>query len=248
MKQYRITYLKNCFIYIVNKIRFFGFKNFCPVCNSYLKSFRPFRGRDFARCPVCKSLERHRLLWIFFQKNTNLFDGKSKRLLHIAPPPYLAMKLNGLEGIDYVSGDLNSKHVTMKIDITNIQFQDNHFDIIICNHVLEHIKNDITAISELHRVLKPGGWAVLQVPIAGEQTFEHLETASEEERERLYGHHDHVRSYGRDFLNRLESLKFSVDVIPYCDEVSPEYILRLGLDCEDIYFCKKQKKLSTECP
>ena len=128
------------------------------------------------------------------------------------------------------------------MDITNIAYEDNCFDVILCNHVLEDIPNDKKAMQELFRVLKPGGWAIIQVPIDlnREQTFEDPSIVLAEEKERLFGQYDHVRLYGKDYKNKLEVIGFKVKVDGYVRTLGKEIIKKHGLkETEDIYFCTK---------
>jgi SAM-dependent methyltransferase len=129
--------------------------------------------------------------------------------------------------------DLNGSSALMQMDITGLTFQDEYFDAIVCNHVLEHIPDDHAALSELYRVLKPGGWACIQVPFEGETTQEDLSISDPMERERRYGQQDHVRSYGKDFVLRLEAAGFSVTVLSKEMLVDGEILQRISVECED---------------
>ncbi len=126
------------------------------------------------------------------------------------------------------------------MDITDIHLPDHSFDVIICNHVMEHIPDDTQAMSELYRVMKPGGWAILQTPISGDTTFEDPTVQSPEERQRLFGQRDHVRIYGRDYEDRLRSVGFTVNVDGYVRSLDPVIVSSSGLDAdEDIYYCAR---------
>ncbi|MBW4496555.1 MAG: methyltransferase domain-containing protein [Oscillatoria princeps RMCB-10] len=223
-----------------------GNRVYCPCCDRQFRKFISFTNlggnlRENAICPRCSSHERHRLLWLFLKNKTNLFDRNIK-LLHFAPEYYFWLKFSTSPNLDYHSADLSSSLASSKMDITNILYEDNCFDAILCNHVLEHIMDDRKAMSELFRVLKPGGWAILQVPLdrQREKTFEDPQIVSPEEREKLFGQYDHVRMYGRDYKDRLEAVGFTVKVDDYVKEIEPDLIKRAGLDRnEDIYFCTK---------
>ena len=215
-----------------------GTSHECPVCASRLSKFKPMGVRKSALCPVCGALERHRLIWLYCLAKTNLFDGRPKRLLHVAPEPCLKRQLRRINGIEYVDADLESRHATVKMDVTDIQFDDASFDIILCNHVLEHVPDDRRAMRELLRVLRPGGWAIMQVPIDGESTREDPAITSAADRARLYGQHDHVRQYGRDYGERLNAAGFQVNVESFAADFSPTELDRLGvLANEDLYCC-----------
>lgn len=213
----------------------------CPICGNGVRSFLPFGmvERPNAQCPVCKSLERHRLVWLYFREKTNLFSANLK-MLHVAPESQISERLRNLPNIDYVSADLNLRSAMVQMDITDIHFPDSSFDVIYASHVLEHIQDDMKAMRELHRVLSPQGWAILQVPILAERTFEDPTVTSPEERERLFGQNDHVRIYGPDYRDRLQDAGFKVKVHPFARLLGSERCKRYGLvESEDIYYCQK---------
>jgi SAM-dependent methyltransferase len=196
--------------------------------------------RPAARCPVCGALERHRLIWLYCRAKTDLFDGRPKRLLHVAPEPCLTRELRHIDALEYVGADLESRHAMVKMDVTAIQFDDASFDVILCNHVLEHVPDDQKAMRELLRVLKPGGWAIMQVPIKGETTQEDPAVTSATERTRLYGQHDHVRQYGRDYAERLRTAGFLVEVVPFATGLTQPARERYGvLADEELYCCTR---------
>ena len=123
-----------------------------------------------------------------------------------------------------------------------MNFKDNFFGVIIYNHVLEHVKNDQKAISELFRVLRPKGFAILQVPISknAKETFEDFSITSPEERERYFGQKDHVRIYGQDYKKRLESVGFKVELYDIKDELNTKNIRKHGFNENEIlYVCRK---------
>lgn len=148
-----------------------------------------------------------------------------------------------MSNLDYISADLESPLATVRMDITNILFDDNTFDVILCVHVLEHVMDDRKAMRELYRVLKPGGWAILQSPVDPdyEKTFEDPDIVSPEDRERFFGQKNHVRIYGRDYKDRLEEAGFTVKVDGYIRESGADLIERYGLEEHDtdIYLCTK---------
>lgn len=219
-----------------------GNKFVCPCCGGHFSKFLTCGviPRANAQCPKCGSLERHRLLWLYLKNKTNLFNEKLK-VLHIAPEKIFQKTLKSLPNLDYTSADLSADFAMIKMDITSIQYEDNHFDVILCNHVLEHVMDDQKAMKELLRVLKPGGWAILQVPTDTklDKTFEDPQIVSPEERERSFGRFDHVRVYGRDYGDRLEQAGFTVKVDDYVRELEDDTMQRYRLASEDIYFCSK---------
>lgn len=195
--------------------------------------------RPNAQCPFCFSLERHRLLWLYLKNKTNYFSDRLK-VLHFAPEPTFRKIFEKMPNLDYINADINSEIATVKMDITNIAEQSNTYDVILCSHVLEHIIDDRKAMSELRRTLKPGGWAILQVPIVCDKTFEDESVILPDERERIFGQNDHVRNYGRDFKDRLEEAGFKVKVDDYVKSLGARKIDQYRLDAdEDIYFCTK---------
>ncbi len=194
-----------------------------------------------ARC-ACDSLERHRLIWLFFNRETDLFDGRSKRMLHVAPEACLGPLMSALPGVEYISGDVEPGRAMVELDVTRIQFPDEHFDVIYCSHVLEHVPDDQQAMREFFRVLKPGGWAVLQVPIRGDKTYEDFSIVDPSERKHHFGQEDHVRWYGAaDYVRRLSEAGFRVTPIVYVERLSKRELKRFSLDAtERVFYCEKQ--------
>jgi len=232
--------------YNLRSLAYTGNKVICPCCEGHFRTFISYityggELQENVICPKCSSHERHRLLWLYLKNKTNLFNERLK-LLHFAPEYYFEKTFLSLEKLDYYSADLASPLARIKMDITNILYEDNYFDVILCNHVLEHIQDDQKAMKELLRVLKPGGWAILQVPIDRnrEQTFEDPSIVAPEDRERLYGQYDHVRLYGRDYKDKLARAGFQVKVDGYVRSLGADIIQKYGLDeNEDIYLCTK---------
>jgi SAM-dependent methyltransferase len=218
-----------------------GNRFYCPVCGKSFRKFYPFgvNPRPNACCPNCGSLERHRFFWVALrtlQKKGLIKQGG--RLLHVAPETCLAEEFR--KEYDYLSIDLDGKKAMMAMDITAMNFADETFDAVICNHVLEHIPNDRKAMQELNRVLKPGGWASIQVPIKGDITQEDLSITDPKERLHLYGQEDHVRYYGRDFADRLEEAGFEVILIPKSDLLRHDELERISVACEsEVILCTK---------
>jgi SAM-dependent methyltransferase len=217
--------------------------NECPICN-YRGRFKSYRGRAAAYCNGCGALERHRLVWLFWQRKTNLFDGQPKRMLHMAPESCFRHRLPKVAGLDYLTGDLNpgSMKAMRKLNLLKLALPSEQFDAIYCSHVLEHIHDDTKAMSELFRVLKPGGWAVLQVPIKiGEHTFRDPKARSPRARQRAYGQHNHVRMYGDlDYGPKLQSVGFTVDPVLMSAELEDGLVERYSVSRgERIYHCTK---------
>lgn len=226
----------------VRRVIFRGEKYYCPLCEAHLSTFLRLHRPYHLFCPVCRSLQRPRLIWLFLQQRADFGNGAGKKLLHIAPEPALSNRLRRMKGLDYISGDLYDPKAMVKLDICSLQFPDNTFDVILCSHVLEHVEDDQKAIRELSRVLKGSGWAVILVPITAQATIEDPSVTSPVERERLFGQFDHVRRYGPDFRSRLESNGFRVQVIPTSDLADEGEAARLGLSQNDeIFLCQREQ-------
>jgi SAM-dependent methyltransferase len=215
----------------------------CPCCGEEFSSFLPYglAARPNAKCPRCGSKKRHRLLWLFLREQTNLFAGRL-RVLHFAPERCFRKAFSRLQNLDYITADLVAEKVTLAIDITAIPVSAGTFDAILCSHVLEHVPDDRQAMRELYRVLNPGGWAVVMVPMewGRSRTLEDPSIVSPEERERVFRQPDHVRLYGHDVKERLESAGFSV-AVHRSKELGMETVRRYALSRRDqLYFCTKE--------
>jgi predicted SAM-dependent methyltransferase len=229
--------------YAVRSMAYGGDRVVCPVCGGQFSRFLSFGldKRPNAQCPRCGCLERHRLLWLYLKDRTRFFE-QSLKVLEFAPTLVLQRRFRRMKNLDYVSADLSSSVAMLRMDITQINFPDDRFDAIICYHVLEHVLDDRKAISELFRVLKPGGWAILQSPIdmTRDETFEAPDVTSPQDRERVFGQSDHVRIYGRDYRDRLEQAGFNVRLDDYVRDLGPEQAVKCGLMTgEKIHFCTK---------
>jgi len=230
---------------LISSLMYIGKQVTCSCCNGSFRKFLSYgvKARENALCPRCESLERHRLLWLYLKNKTNFFTD-NLRVLHFAPEYFFQKTFKSMPNLDYISADLTSPFAMVKMDITNIVYEDNSFDVILCCHVLEHIIDDNRALMELFRVLKPGGWAILQAPIdlKRDKTFEDTNIVIPKDRERIFGQEDHVRIYGRDYKDRLEKAGFTVKVDAYGREMGDDMIKKYGLmKDEDIYFCTKPK-------
>lgn len=187
-----------------------------PINGKNYKKFLPYgrlKSRPNALSPATLSLERHRLMWLFLQTKTGFFSDKLK-VLHIAPEYCFIKRFKALKNLDYITGDLESPLADIKMDVNAIPFEDNSFDLVFCNHVLEHIPDDIHAMREIQRVLRPGGWAILQVPMkpGAELTDEDISITDPRERERRFLQSDHFRLYGLDYADRLRKAGFDVHI------------------------------------
>ncbi len=207
-----------------------------PIDGRSFRSFLPYGyedPRDNVLSPYTLSLERHRLLWLYLKNETDFFTANLK-VLHFAPEQAFYKKFRGLKNLDYVTTDLLSPLADVKADICDLPFEDSSYDVILCNHVLEHIPDDTKAMKELYRVLKPGGWGIFQIPQDQdrETTFEDDSITGKKERAKIFGQYDHVRVYGRDYFDTLRSIGFIVDEVDYTATLSSEenerYRLALG--------------------
>ncbi len=197
--------------------------------------------RENALAPLSMSLERHRLIWLYLKEKTDFFSSPQK-FLHVAPEYCFLRKFKKQKNLTYITGDLISPWADVKMDVRNIPFADNEFDVAMCNHVFEHVVEDHQAMSEFYRVLKPGGWAIFQVPLdtTRETTFEDFTIISPQDREKHFWQHDHVRLYGRDYGKRLTKAGFEVTENDFIKEVGPQLSKRYALPLGEIlYICRK---------
>jgi SAM-dependent methyltransferase len=225
----------------------------CPICGTVTKEFLAAGVKRVVpdrRCPKCTSLERHRSVWLFFQQRTNLFT-EPVRMLHIAPEPATGPRVAALPNVQYLSADLDSDRAMVNFDLTDIPYPDGSFDAIFASHVLEHIPDDRRAMSEMCRVLAPGGWAVLLVPMFGPNTREDFTIVDPTERDRLFGQHDHVRMYGHDgeYERRLEEAGFEVTADYFVRGLDPAVARRYRLtEDELIHYCVKPRTSASAAP
>lgn len=206
-----------------------------PIDGKSFRKFLPYgygKQRENALSPSTLSLERHRLLWLYLQNETEFFSTPKKlKTLHIAPEQCFLSLFKKQQNLEYVTADLESPIADVKADICNLPFEDNSFDVIFCNHVLEHIPDDKKAMQELFRVLKKGGFGIFQIPqdISREKTFEDNSITNQKERAKIFGQYDHVRIYGKDYFDKLRSVGFSVQEIEYAKKIAPEKVERFCL-------------------
>lgn len=216
----------------------------CNVCDHSFRKFLPYgrKARENALCPNCLALERHRLMWLFLDKETNFFTSKLK-VLHIAPELCFIDRMEAMKNLDYITADIESPLAKVKMDVHQIPFEDNTFDVVFCNHVLEHVEDDILACSEINRVLKKEGWGIIQSPVYDlEQTFEDKTVTDPAEREKLFGQRDHVRKYGKDYAKRLSNSGLKVNENLFVKSLPKNLIAKYALpEYEVIYYCEKGK-------
>ena len=216
-----------------------------PISGKKYRKFLPYGrlvSRENALAPGTLSLERHRLLWLFLQRKTDFFS-KKRKMLHIAPEQCFIELFRAQKNLDYTTGDLLSPLADVKMDIHDIPFNDNEFDVVFCNHVMEHVEDDIKCMSEIYRVLRPGGFAILQVPLnyRRDKTYQDESITSPRDREKAFGQDDHVREFGLDYGQRLQKAGFSVreDNFLMTDLTADERV-KFALPKEEvIYYCTK---------
>ena len=220
---------------------------YCPICDECFAKFRAFGSkenrRSDANCVMCGSLERHRFMYWYLRYETNLLKMSSKKILHIAPRECISKCLR--YNHNYVTADLKSSDVTYRMDIRDIDFKDGFFDVILCNHVLEHVIEDRKAMKEFYRVLSHRGYALLMVPTEGDTTKEDF-TLNTKERTKEYGAGSHVRLYGSgDFADRLREVGFKVrimDVFYYMNGMDVERMGLTNKQTGEIFVCKKGRR------
>lgn len=196
-----------------------GNKHTDPIDGKKFKSFLPYgylEPRENVLSPSTLSLERHRLLWLYLKNETDFFTA-SLKVLHFAPEQAFYGRFRKLQNLNYTTVDLYSPLADVKADICDLPFEDDSYDVILCNHVLEHITDDTKAMEELYRVMKPKGWGIFQIPqdINREKTFEDDSITDKKERTRIFGQYDHVRIYGLDYFDKLRAIGFNVAAVDY---------------------------------
>lgn len=239
---------------------YLGNEVYCPYCSREFSTFKPSgalnrefwksdKGQEYfslsyvnvanAKCPKCGSGERHRLLYYYLLRK-NFFSANMTTALEIAPDEFTKKIFDKIRNLEYISTDIHFDRFPDFIsDITNSSIKDNSIDFILCYHVLEHIENDMKAMTELYRILKPGGKALIQVPIWAPKT-EKFDNVPREDYEKVYGHWDHVRIYGLDFYNMLREIGFDVVLDDFAETLDDEFVSRNGIfKTEELCICIK---------
>lgn len=218
----------------------------CPICDSQYRKFMPYgyvTSRPNALCPRCLSLERHRLMWLYITNETNIEVEKPK-ILHIAPEVCIMKQLKARykeHPNRYTTADLESPLADLHFDILDIPLPDGYADVVICNHILEHVDNDITALKELYRVVKSGGWGIILSPVelSRQTTFEDDSITDPDQRTDIFGQYDHRRVYGMDYATRLASVGFVVEDIDYRNQLTDQMATLYALTNEHLYIVRK---------
>ncbi|QDH81386.1 class I SAM-dependent methyltransferase [Echinicola soli] len=219
----------------------------CPVCKREFSKFLPYgrKARENALCPNCLALERHRLMWLFLEQQTNFFEA-SLKVLHIAPELCFIDRFEKLPNIEYITGDIESPLAKVKMDVHKIPFEDQHFDVVFCNHVMEHVDDDLLACKEINRVLKKDGWGIIQSPVYDiPKTLEDESITSPAEREKMFGQRDHVRKYGNDYSRRLSQSGLQVHEDRFVQTLPKETLKAHALPRNEIiFYCTKGAVIS----
>lgn len=221
----------------------------CPICGAKRRKFLPYgygKVREDALCPSCLSLERHRMLWHYFMHNQAL-SNKIKSLptiLHIAPEVCLMKQFKQMYAAKpkcYITADLESPLADMHFDVQQIPIADNSVDIIICNHILEHVESDHKALCEMYRIMRPGGVGIMLAPIdySREVTYEDDTITDPKQRAEIFGQYDHRRIYGKDYLNRLTAAGFEAEEIDYAAMFSDDVRTLYSFGCDKLYIVRK---------
>ena len=224
-----------------------GNKVECPVCERSFSKFLSY-GSDTAHrenvlCPYDLTLERHRLMWLYLRDQSNFFNAEKLDVLHIAPEQCFHARFKAQKNLSYLTGDLVSPIADMHFDLHHIPLEDNQFDVVFCNHVLEHVDDVNKCISELYRVMKPGGWGIMQVPqdFDRQVTYEDPTITSPKDREIHFWQKDHVRLFGLDYPQWLERAGFTVSEFDPRSEYGNEKVVRYRLHEKEILYIVHKK-------
>ena len=219
----------------------------CPVCE---KSFRKFlsygssvANRDNVLCPFDLTLERHRLMWLYLKDHSNFLTAEKLNVLHIAPEQCFHQRFKNQKNLIYLTGDLVSPIADIHFDLHSIPLEENRFDVVFCNHVLEHVEDALQCMKELHRVMKPGGWGIMQVPqdFSREVTYEDASIVTPEEREKHFWQYDHVRLFGKDYPDWLKRAGFDVEEFIPENHYSLEQYNRYRLQKGEVLYIVRKK-------
>lgn len=218
----------------------------CPVCERSFRKFLSYGSavaqRDNVLCPYDLTLERHRLMWLYLKEHSNFLTADQLDVLHIAPEQCFHKRFKEQKNLNYLTGDLVSPLADMHFDLHSIPLEENRFDVVFCNHVLEHVDDALQCMKELYRVMKPGGWGIFQVPqdFSRETTYEDASITSPEEREKHFWQKDHVRLFGKDYPEWLRKAGFEVEEFRQESNYSKELIQRYRLQSEEILYIARK--------
>lgn len=239
----RLSYVFRVFAPLLYK----GNKVECPVCEKKFRKFLSYGSnvahRENVLCPYDLTLERHRLMWLYLKNESDFFTAPRLNVLHIAPEQCFHGHFKRQKNLNYLTGDLVSPIADMHFDLHNIPLEDNRFDVVFCNHVLEHVDDALRCMQELYRVMKPGGWGIMQVPqdINRAETYEDPTITTPEEREKHFWQKDHVRLFGRDYPDWLRKAGFEVEDGFAGNPISDELVERYRLPKGEILYIARKK-------
>ncbi len=211
----RLSYVFRIFAPLVYR----GNKVECPVCERTFRKFLSYGSnvahRENVLCPYDLTLERHRAMWLYLKTKTDFFKKPGIHVMHIAPEQCFHKKFKNQANLIYVTSDLESPIADMHFDLHDIPLPGDSYEVIFCNHVMEHVKDDLQCMKEIYRIMKPGGWGIMQAPIdvSRSETYEDWSITSPEEREKHFRQKDHVRLYGTNYPKRLGEAGFRVEVV-----------------------------------
>ena len=214
----------------------------CPVCEKSFSKFLSYGSevahRENVLCPYDLTLERHRLMWLYLRDHSNFLTAPHLKVLHIAPEQCFHGRFKKQKNIDYLTADIESPIADMHFDLHEIPLEDNQFDVVFCNHVMEHVQDAKRCMAELYRVMKPGGWAIMQVPqdFSRETTYEDWSITSPEDREKHFWQKDHVRLFGKDYPQWLESVGFRVVSFDKEKVLGADQVERYRLQKEEVLY------------
>ncbi len=227
---------------LIAPVLYKGDKVVCPVCEKKFSKFLSYGSnvahRENVLCPYDLTLERHRLMWLYLKNHSNFFTQKDLKVLHIAPEQCYHKKFKAQNNLVYLTGDLVSPIADMHFDLHDIPLESDRFDIVFCNHVMEHVDDAIQCMRELYRVMKPGGWAIIQVPqdFTRNSTYEDPLITSPEDREKHFWQKDHVRLFGKDYPDWLKKAGFSVEEFDKDAHYSKETQEKYRLDTKEVLY------------
>jgi SAM-dependent methyltransferase len=218
----------------------------CPVCERSFRKFLSYGSevaqRDNVLCPYDLTLERHRLMWLYLKDHSNFLTADKLDVLHIAPEQCFHKRFKAQTNLNYLTGDLFSPLADIHFDLHSIPLEDNRFDVVFCNHVLEHVDDAHQCMSELYRVMKPGGWGIFQVPMdfSRDVTYEDASIVSPEDREKHFWQKDHVRLFGKDYPDWLRKAGFQVEEFIQQSNYSENLIDRYRLQKEEVLYIARK--------
>jgi SAM-dependent methyltransferase len=218
----------------------------CPVCEKSYRKFLSY-GSDVAHregvlCPGDLTLERHRLMWLYLRDFSDFFTKPDTKVLHIAPEQCFHAKFKAQKNLEYLTGDLESPIADIHFDLHKIPLEDERFDVVFCNHVMEHVDDPLVCMKELHRVIKTGGWAIMQVPqdFNRDETYEDASITSPEDREKHFWQKDHVRLFGKNYPDYLRKAGFEVEEFLPKEKLGEELVKRYRLQMGEVLYIARK--------